>query len=157
MLVRMRQQGAADMSRLKWTADDILAFFHRDFPQVFADGRKFFIEKLEPYVIEVRMHADDKHLRPGGTVSGPTMMELVDLAAYMILLAHHGESARLSVTTNLNISFLRKPAPGDILCSAEMVKHGRSLSVIGARLTSLGNAKLVARAEATYHMGGAEW
>ncbi len=145
------------MSALKWTGEEIFAFLEQDFPQALADGRSYAVEALAPRRITVRMHADDRHLRPGGTVSGPAMMELVDVAAYMILLAHHGASARLSVTTNLNISFLRKPAPGDIACTAEIVKHGRSLSVIDARLTSPADGRLVAKAEATYHMGDAEW
>ena len=65
----------------------------------------------------VRLSANELHLRPGGTVSGPSMMALADLAAYVVILAHIGPEA-LAVTTNLNINFLRKPEPGDLIAPA---------------------------------------
>jgi uncharacterized protein (TIGR00369 family) len=78
-------------------------------------------------------------------------MELVDVTAYFMLLALHGEAARLCVTSNLQISFLRKPRAGDLLCQAELLKHGRVLSVIDCRIVS-GDGRLVAHAQTTYHM-----
>ena len=52
---------------------------------------------------------DEEHLRPGGTISGPTMMELADFAMYVAVFSAVGPQP-LAVTTNLNINFLRKPA-----------------------------------------------
>ncbi|QPC44983.1 PaaI family thioesterase [Kaustia mangrovi] len=137
---------------LKWGADEILAFLERDFPQVFRNGQSYAIERLEPKGVSVRLIAGEAQLRPGGTVSGPTMMELVDLAMYMMLLARHGDAARLCVTTNFSISFLRKPPPGDIVVDLELIKHGRALSVGDARVHAAGREMLVAHGECTYHM-----
>src|SRR3970040_849093 len=105
--------------RLKWNAEEVLAFLTVEFPQAFDDPGKYVIEHLDETSITVRQRTDAAHLRPGGTVSGPTLMELVDVAAYFMLLALHGEAARLCVTTNLHISFLRKPRAGDLCCRVD--------------------------------------
>lgn len=139
--------------RLKWSAGEVFSFLEREFPQAFLDGDTYTIERLEPGRVHVRLAATERNLRPGGTVSGPAMMKLVDFAVYALLLAHHGAEARLAVTSNLSISFLRKPGPGGIVCEVEIIKHGRTLSVADCRLRS-GDGGLVAHAEATYHMGG---
>jgi uncharacterized protein (TIGR00369 family) len=140
------------MSRqLKWNAEEIYAFLTVEFPQAFDDPGKYVIEALDETSVSVRRRTDAAHLRPGGTVSGPTLMELVDVTAYFLLLALHAEAASLCVTSNLQISFLRKPQAGDLVCRAELLKHGRVLSVIDCRITS-GNGRLVAHAQTTYHM-----
>jgi uncharacterized protein (TIGR00369 family) len=140
---------------LKWSWDEVAAFLEREFPQAFQDGDAYMVEKLELERVSVRLAVSERNLRPGGTVSGPAMMKLVDFAVYVLLLAHHGAAARLVVTSNLSISFLRKPGVGDIRCDVELVKHGRTLSVADCRLSTVGDQRLVAHAEATYFMGGA--
>ncbi|WP_137388064.1 PaaI family thioesterase [Rhodoligotrophos defluvii] len=142
--------------RLKWQGEDVLAFLRTDFPQAFRDGWDYTVEHLTTRQAIVRLHAHDSQLRPGGTIAGPTMMHLADFAFYVLLLALHGASARLSVTTNLSISFLRKPVAGDLVARVEMLKHGRTLSV-GAVHMEDAEGRVVAHAEATYHMGAAEW
>lgn len=137
--------------RLKWNAGEIMAFLNLEFPQAFDDPGKYVIEHLDETSITVRRRTDAAHLRPGGTVSGPTLMELVDVAAYFMLLALHGETARLCVTSNLQISFLRKPRAGDLYCRVDLLKHGRVLSVIDCRIAS-GDGRLVAHAQTTYYM-----
>ncbi len=96
--------------------------------------------------------AGDEQLRPGGTVSGPALMELVDFSIYVLLLSHHRASARLAVTTNLQISFLRKAGPGELHCDVEMMKHGRTLSVADARISSAASGRVIAHAQASYYM-----
>jgi acyl-coenzyme A thioesterase PaaI-like protein len=71
---------------------------------------------------------DEGDLRPGATVSGPTMMGLADIASYSLILAHLGEAA-LAVTTSLSIDFLRRPVGPTLVCDADLVKLGRSLAV----------------------------
>jgi uncharacterized protein (TIGR00369 family) len=137
--------------QLKWNAEEIFAFLTVEFPQAFDDPGTYVIERLTETTITVRRKTEEAHLRPGGTVSGPTLMELVDVAAYFMLLALHGETARLCVTSNLQISFLRKPRAGDLRCEVELLKHGRVLSVIDCRISS-GDGRLVAHAQTTYHM-----
>lgn len=137
---------------LKWDAEEVFSFLRDDFPQVFRDGHAYTIERLEPRRVRLLLAAHDSQLRPGGSVSGPTMMGLVDLAMYVMLLARHGAAARLCVTTNFSISFLRKPPPGDLVVELELIKHGRTLSVGDARVLAAGDDTLLAHAECTYHM-----
>ncbi len=144
-------------SKPKWTAREIDAFLHREFPQAFQHGQDYRISALEPGQVSVGFLATESQLRPGGTVSGPALMELVDFSVYALLLAHHKESARLAVTTNLQISFLRKANPGELTCTAEFLKHGRTLSVASARITERASGQLIAHSEATYYMAHAEW
>jgi uncharacterized protein (TIGR00369 family) len=88
-------------------------------------------------------------LRPGGTVSGPTLMGLADGAAYCLILAHIGPVA-LAVTSSLNISFLRKPQPAGVEAEATFLKLGRKLAVVDVRLRSEDSPDLVAQAVVTY-------
>jgi uncharacterized protein (TIGR00369 family) len=92
----------------------------------------------------------DRHLRPGGTVSGPSMFALADVAIYLAILARIGPVA-LAVTTGANIDFLRKPAAGvDLIAVARILKLGRVLAVGDVLLYAEGNADPVARASMTY-------
>jgi uncharacterized protein (TIGR00369 family) len=140
---------------LQWTAEDVFDFLRREFPNALGRGMRYEVLSLEPEALDMRLDADESHLRPGGTISGPTMMELVDCAIYVLLLAHHKEQARLAVTTNLAISFLRKPKPGPLVAKVRLIKHGRTLSVARTDIVSEADGRLVASSEATYFMGGA--
>jgi uncharacterized protein (TIGR00369 family) len=140
---------------LHWTAEEVTSFLQAEFPQAFQDGRDYPIRSLEPGRIVLAMTSDKRDVRPGGTVSGPAMAGLVDYAMYALLLAHHGAAARLSVTTGMQISFLRRPAPGTMICALELLKHGRTLSVGDARIRIEGSDEIVAHAELTYFMGAA--
>lgn len=108
------------------------------------------LETIEDtHVVMRALYADD-HLRPGGTVSGPVMMGLADAAVYALILSHIGP-VELAVTTNLNINFLRKPQPADLLARASMLKLGKRLAVADVSIysASLENDP-VAHAVATY-------
>jgi len=108
------------------TGEELLEFQRREFPQTVDMG--ITVEELSDDHIVIAMKTADRHLRPGGTVSGPTMMELADLTMYFLLLAQIGPVA-LAVTTNLNINFLRKPEPGSLKATGKLLKLGRSLAV----------------------------
>ena len=138
---------------LRWSPGQIQEFLAREFPQSLGAG--YVIERLEPCRATVRLGVGSEHLRPGGSVSGPALMSLVDFTCYVVLLALHGAAARLAVTTNLQISFLRKAGVEDIACEAELLKHGRTLSVADCRI-STASGRLIAHAEATYFMAGAQ-
>jgi uncharacterized protein (TIGR00369 family) len=88
-------------------------------------------------------------LRPGGTISGPMLMGLADLAMYAVVLSAVGR-VELAVTTNLNINFLRKPAAVDVIAEARMLKLGKRLAVGEVELFSEGDADMVAHVTATY-------
>lgn len=129
------------------SAADIEAFIHRAFP---APGSEpsFAIETAEGDVVRVRFFARSDQLRPGGTVAGPVQMAAADLAAWALLLHKLGLEAAGSVTSSLNMSFLARPAPGDLLAEAELLKLGKRQAVCAVRIRSAG--LLVAHATVTY-------
>ena len=132
---------------MKMNAADLQAFLDRDFPQVAGDFE--FVEVAPPFVT-MALSASDKHLRPGGTVSGPSMFGLADVCAYFCILSVLGPVG-LAVTTSCSIDFMRKPAPGRLLCRMELLKLGRALAVCEGRLYSEDAPdKVVARASLTY-------
>ncbi|MEN5246956.1 PaaI family thioesterase [Brucella pseudintermedia] len=126
--------------------DELRAFMKREFPQL---GDAFEVVAVDEGSATMRLHADEQHLRPGGTVSGPSLFALADVAAYAAILAHIGPVA-LAVTTNLNINFLRKPSPGTVEAMARLLKLGKRLAVLDISLTDGASGELVAHATATY-------
>lgn len=123
------------------------SFVAREFPQL---GDDFTIEDLTPDGVTVRLNVCKQHLRPGGTVSGPSMFALADVGMYLAILARLGPVA-LAVTTNCSIDFMRKPAAdADMLCQTRLLKLGRVLAVGDAMLFSEGQDAPVARASLTY-------
>ena len=115
----------------------------------FGGGRPFVIEDVDDVRLIARAHADGVTLRPGATISGPTLMALADVAAYGQILAHIGPVA-LAVTSSLNIVFLRKAGRSDMVAEASFLKLGRKLAVVDVRIRSDGAADLVAQAVVTY-------
>ncbi|NKE77506.1 PaaI family thioesterase [Ochrobactrum sp. MC-1LL] len=126
--------------------DELRAFMKREFPQL---GDAFEVMAVDEGSATMRLHADEQHLRPGGTVSGPSLFALADVAANAAILAHIGPVA-LAVTTNLNINFLRKPSPGTVEAVARLLKLGKRLAVLDISLTDGASGELVAHATATY-------
>jgi uncharacterized protein (TIGR00369 family) len=131
----------------KMTVADLEAFYAAHFPQM--DRFRFKIEKVEDRFVQVRLLYHDLHLRPGGTISGPALMGLADSAMYSLLLAMIGPVA-LAVTTSLNINFLRKPAPADVVAKARLLKLGSRLAVGEVTMFSDGDEEPVAHATVTY-------
>lgn len=126
---------------------ELAAFLVREFPQV---ARDFAVERLTAEGIEMRLRVAERHLRPGGTVSGPAIFALADVAVYLALLARIGPVA-LAVTTSAGVDFLRKPAAGrDLIAEARLLKLGRVLAVGEVLVRSEGRAEAVARANLTY-------
>ncbi len=97
----------------------------------------------------VRLEYHPDHLRPGGTISGPSMFALCDLALYVAILHEIGR-VKLAVTTNVTIIFLRKPEPSDLIGRAKLMKLGKRLAVGEVALHSPGQAEMVAHATGTY-------
>jgi acyl-coenzyme A thioesterase PaaI-like protein len=103
------------------------------------------VESLEGDTLVLAQSQSSRNTRPGGTLSGPTMMALADNAAWLVILAHIGP-VLLAVTT----SFLRKPDVTDLLARARLIKLGRRLAVVDVELFSRGSSDLVAKAQVTY-------
>jgi uncharacterized protein (TIGR00369 family) len=98
----------------------------------------------------MRLLTAERHLRPGGTVSGPSMFSLADVAVYVMVLGMIGPK-ELAVTTNCSIDFMRKPVAGvDLVAEGRLIKLGRLLAVGDVHLFSEGSTDMVARATLTY-------
>ena len=132
---------------LVMTADDLNTFLETAFLEV---AGEFHVEEVSDERCVLRLHVQDRHLRPGGTISGPAMFGLADVTAYITTLARIGPRA-LAVTTNCSIDFMRKPQAGvDLLGHGRLLKLGRQLSVTDVLIHSEGVEAPVARASLTY-------
>ena len=132
---------------LKMDVAALNALMRSEFSQV-AD--EFVVQRVAPMEAVVRMPVADEHLRPGGTISGPTMFALADVSMYLVVLAMIGP-VTLAVTTNCSIDFMRKPTAGvDLIATARLHKLGKSLAVGDVLIHSEGKEDAVARASLTY-------
>ena len=131
------------------TRDELTDFLDREFPQIHVGGRTYFLEEVGPLSARMRMEYHERHLRPGGTISGPAMMALADLALYAAILAQIGPVA-LAVTTSLNFNFLRKPEPRPLIADCRLLKLGKRLAVGEVSMFSEGNPDVVCHATGTY-------
>lgn len=128
---------------------ELMEYMKQIFPQVHQD---FVIEELTEETIVMRLVVEDRHLRPGGTVSGPSMFGLADVSVYALVLARKGRQS-LAVTTNSSMDFLRKPVGGrDMIAHCRLLKLGRTLAVGDVLMFSEGSNKPVARAAMTYSL-----
>jgi uncharacterized protein (TIGR00369 family) len=128
---------------------ELESFLRKEFPQVFNAGSGLSIEEVWHGGAQVRQAYREDFIRPGGTISGPTMMALADFAMYVAVLAAVGP-VPLAVTTNLSINFLRKPGAADLLAEAKLMKLGKRLAVGEVAIRSVGGVELVAHATSTY-------
>lgn len=135
------------------TKTELAAFLDREFPQIHVGGQTYFVDEIGPLSARMRMEYHERHLRPGGTISGPSMMALADLALYAAILAHIGPVA-LAVTTNLSFNFLRKPEPRALIADCRILKLGKRLAVGEVSIFSEGNLDVVCHATGTYSIPG---
>lgn len=129
------------------SADEVNAMIAKVFPQLNKDHRSYQATEVFPGGCNVRLNADERHLRPGNTISGPALFTLADIGGYVCVLSHAGPDA-LSVTTNININFVRKAEAGPIDGTCRILKLGRSLMVYDCDITA--NGVTVAHATGTY-------
>jgi uncharacterized protein (TIGR00369 family) len=142
------------MGEAKMTVAEIERFLRAEFPQAFSRG-DITIESADGSTCRLRQRFGEHMLRPGGTVSGPTLMALADFAMYVVLLSAIGPVG-LAVTTSLNINFLRKGQPGqDVLAEAKILKLGKRLAVGEVALLSGTSPDPVAHVTATYSIPNA--
>jgi uncharacterized protein (TIGR00369 family) len=139
------------MSEVLLSAAELEGLLAAEFPQAFHAASGLSIEAVWPGGCRVRQKFGEGMIRPGGTVSGPTLMALADFAMYVAILATIGP-VPLAVTTNLNINFLRKPAQRDLLAEVKLFKVGKRLAVGEVGLRSDGEEDLVAHVTSTYSL-----
>ena len=116
-----------------------------------SDDSGFVVENVTPRGVVCRLPYQARHLRPGGTLSGPAMMTLADAAMYAAVLGRLGR-VEMAVTQNLNINFLARPKPADLLAEAEILKMGRRTIVLDVKIYSAGSPEVVAHATGTYSL-----
>jgi uncharacterized protein (TIGR00369 family) len=134
---------------LVMTVGDLERFLAAEFPQGVNPESGLSIEAVWDGGCRVRQAFRELHVRPGGTISGPTMMALADFAMYVAVLAAIGP-VPLAVTINLNINFLRKPAPRDLTGEARLLKLGKRLATGEVWIRSDGDEEPVAHVTSTY-------
>lgn len=133
----------------RMSVSQIDAYLDEVFPQLHHGGRTYVVEAVGPMTARMRCDYHERHLRPGGTLSGPTMMTLADVALYVAILAQIGPVA-LAVTTSLNVNFLRKPGQAALIGEARLLKLGKRLAVGEVAIYSQGEAEMVCHATGTY-------
>jgi uncharacterized protein (TIGR00369 family) len=142
------------MALAKMSVPELEAFLGKEFPQTFGSD-DVAIESADGETCLLRQRYSERMLRPGGTISGPTLMGLADCAMYVVLLSAIGPVG-LAVTTNLNINFLRKGQPGqDVLAAAKLLKLGKRLAVGEVNLLSGTSPDPIAHVTATYSIPNA--
>ena len=133
----------------KMTVEELERFLSAEFPQAFHGESGLSIDEVWHGGGRVRQDYQERLIRPGGTISGPTMMALADFAMYVGILASIGP-VPLAVTINLNINFLRKPAQRDLIAECRLLKLGKRLAVGEVAIRSDGNDDPVAHVTSTY-------
>lgn len=131
------------------TVEQLRDYLAKEFPQAYAPGKPNKIISVGPGTAVVHFAAGERHLRPGGTVSGPTLMGIADGAIYVAILAAIGPVA-LAVTTSFTCNFLSKPAPGDLACEVKILKFGKRLVVAEASIRGVNETEPCAHVVATY-------
>ena len=127
------------------TADEINAYLKIVYPQLNDQYSDYLAIDVKPGECTVRLNANERHLRPGNTVSGPCLFTLADIGGYVCVLSHIGREA-LAVTTSLTINFMRNPEPADLLGEGRLMKLGRALVVGDFTIWSEGEQEPVAHA-----------
>ncbi|MCR5859223.1 PaaI family thioesterase [Mesorhizobium sp. J428] len=129
------------------TADEINDYLNVVYPQLNDQYSDYVAIDVKPGECTVRLNANQRHLRPGDTVSGPCLFTLADIGGYACVLSHIGREA-LAVTTSLNINFMRKAGPGPIDGHCRILKLGKNLMVFDIDIVADGAT--VAHATGTY-------
>ncbi|MBT4046271.1 MAG: PaaI family thioesterase [Rhodospirillaceae bacterium] len=113
-------------SEPKMSGPQLEAFMAESFSQM--NDMNLTIEEVRPRYLRARIVTSEKNLRPGGTISGPTMMAMADCVTWLAIIGTlgHGEQA---VTTNLNMNFMKRPGPFDLIAEGRLLKLGRRLAV----------------------------
>jgi len=125
--------------------DELQVFLDAAFP----GDLPYTVEEVTESGMRLRLAVDESNVRPGGTVSGPSLMALADCAAWLSIVGQIGPVA-LSVTTSLHIDFLRKPALVDVVAVGTILKLGARLGVVEVALHTVADGALVAKAQVTY-------
>ena len=130
-------------------AAELQGYIAEVYPEILQTYPGFDVELVEPGRTVTHIVTDERHIRAGGTVSGPTLFSLADMSGYACVLSHIGREA-LAVTANLNINFMRKAAPGKLIAEGRILKLGKLLMTYDCTITRDGSPDVIAHATGTY-------
>ena len=130
-------------------ADELQDYIAEVYPEILEQYPGYHVVEVAPGLTRVRMDTDHRHIRAGGTISGPTLFSLADMSGYACVLSHIGREA-LAVTTNLNINFMRKAEPGRLVAEGRILKLGKLLMTYDCTITSAVSPGIIAHATGTY-------
>ena len=131
-----------------FSLDELRTYLVEIFPEFWKRG-DLRVEDIAPMTATLRLVYHPRHLRPGGTISGPAMFAVCDAALFVAILGEVGRVAH-AVTTSASINFLRRPEPADLIGKARLIKLGKRLAVGEVALYSEGESEMVAHATGTY-------
>lgn len=137
-------------SSARLTVAEVTQLIDDHFPQLNTNGKSIEVLEVNASGARVRLLDSVANIRPGGTISGPAMFTLADVAAYVAILGRLGKSALQAVTTTITLNFLSRPAPANMIAECRLLKVGRRLIVSEIELHTEGRADLVAHVTATY-------
>ncbi|MBK8458158.1 MAG: PaaI family thioesterase [Phyllobacteriaceae bacterium] len=132
-------------------AEAVNALLKTVYPQLNDTHAAYRALEIHPGGCTVRLDADERHLRPGDTVSGPSLFTLADIGGYVLALSH-AEPDALAVTTNLSINFMRKAAAGPLDGHCRILKMGKALMVFDIDIVPAGGGDTIAHATGTYSL-----
>lgn len=128
---------------------EVRAFLERDFPLTFGPGLPFSVEEIGSGRAVLKLTPDMTHLRPGGTVSGPSLFALADLSAFVAIIAHIGPVA-MAVTASMNINYLHKPEATAVFAEGRLLRLGKRSAVCDVSMRNNQDGPLVAHATGTF-------
>jgi len=137
-------------SSLPLSVAEVDSLIDEHFPGIHVGGRTVVLEAVGDRTARVRLLLTERNIRPGGTISGPAMFMLADFAIYVALIATLGKPAIAAVTSNLNINFLLRPDPSDLVAEARLLRVGRRLTYAEVSITAAGASEVLAHATGTY-------
>ena len=135
------EEQRADTRISELSPPSVTKLLERHFPEINDDIGSIDILACGVGPTLVKLRYEKRFARPGGTISGPTMFKLADLACYVAILSRLGEAAVDSVTTTLTINFLARPVPSDLICTVDILRQGRRQVVCEARIHSCDTAQ----------------
>jgi len=132
------------------SAERIDQLISTHFPHVHGGQKSFFIEDVTARSARVRMRFEERHVRPGGTISGPAMFTLGDIAIWVAVMGAMGEAGVDAVTTHFNLHFLARPGQRDMIAKVELLRVSGRSAVAECALFSDGSEEMVAHGVAGY-------
>lgn len=147
-LAGMTSAPSPSSNALRLDAEALNSFLVRAFPATDA-GQLPRVVDIEPGRVRMTAATSERSLRPGGVISGPTLMSLADSAAYALILGHIGEVA-MAVTTSLNIHFLRPCRPGALVAEGRLLRLGRRIATVEVMMWTEGPDRPAAQATVAY-------